>query len=397
MHRKYYNKNSDKLYVVIYKLGEGVSGVIYFSIVLNNYMKNIKLKKTNFEICAKALKIYNECSIKAYHNEIEIMQCVKDGMKCDNILYVDDYSDDYVVFDVMDINLESLFKMFKYNLPDNIVENILNQMENGVKYLHNCGRIHYDIKPENFLLGGLNDKQKSIMEYAKKYNFRLICNNDKSIIHFYNYVNKYVHGHFDGGGGSDSDDSDEDEDDDMVSDYDTDENTFISYDGEFEECYDKFCVDELCNDDFDGGSDCSEVYDVGMMEYYKNKLEGEFVVKLCDFGLMKNRERYDTCNTRCYRRPENILGGVANREDDLWALYMIRKELESHGKLYVNICEDDYYNLYNNNLIHIKMYYEKTDCVDEKIRIYDLILNSNRRDAILCDDGSFLFYRGLSK
>ena len=53
-----YNSKVDSIYIPIYKLGNGTSAEIWFSVELKNFIKNIKLSKIAVDY--KALKIFKE-------------------------------------------------------------------------------------------------------------------------------------------------------------------------------------------------------------------------------------------------------------------------------------------------------------------------------------------------
>jgi serine/threonine-protein kinase SRPK3 len=71
-------------------------------------------------------------------------------------------------------NLDGLARKGKYKngYPENIVFKFYNQIYDGLDYLHNELKIlHGDIKPDNILLKGVNNRDKILIDFYKSQNF----------------------------------------------------------------------------------------------------------------------------------------------------------------------------------------------------------------------------------
>ena len=81
------------------------------------------------------------------------------------------YDDDIVVV-VYDVAIGSLYdisKIYNKNLPNDFINKIIPQMSKSIQFLHKYDFVHTDIKPENFLLVGMNKFQSDIVSFVKKY------------------------------------------------------------------------------------------------------------------------------------------------------------------------------------------------------------------------------------
>lgn len=172
-----YDEKKDNLYVLIYKLGKGACATVWFSIELSQFMKTIKNKKIN--ISYKALKIHNPEDIDEGNLETKIEELMpKNNVDsqyinypvshfvlnletCENIMIV--------VYEVAIGSLYDISKMYDKKLPIEFIEKIIPQMMKSIKFVHDNGFIHTDVKPENFLLSGLNKFQNDIITFVKKY------------------------------------------------------------------------------------------------------------------------------------------------------------------------------------------------------------------------------------
>ena len=422
----FYNQLNDKIYLVLYKLGSGISSTVWYSIEISNYIKKLKTKE-NFEINCKALKIFNSDKKKEFKKELTLNELlIYNGIKSDYINYNEGgfINGDYMILvnDVMDVSLNELCEILNFDFNINIKNKIYDQMVQSIHYMHLCNYIHSDIKLENFLVCGLNNKQLNILNYAKKYNYSNFFKNKINKTEKTENILKSTKNHledlivnittefelFNKSDSSDSSDSsisndscDNESDEDSNNTYDindyesnssysTKASTFMSEMNEFSEKYDKFHICEIekyinkKNNEESENNSIQTQENEEMILFYRNKLNN-IDIKLSDFGLIKKPGSKDTIHPRCFRSPYNILGYVCDFRDDIWALNIIKSELFENKVLH-DICHDKNYNIYNNNLLSIKKILNKNTFIDMEI-----IKSSNRVDSILASDGSFLF------
>jgi serine/threonine-protein kinase SRPK3 len=167
-----YDEQNDNLYILIYKLGKGACATVWFSIELFKFLQTIKNKKIN--VSYKALKIHNPEDNDEGILETKIEELVpKNNIDSQYINYpISHFIIDDIVIVVYDVAIGSLYDILKLHnkkLPIEFIEKIIPQMVKSINLLHHNGYIHTDIKPENFLLSGLNFFQNDIITFVKKY------------------------------------------------------------------------------------------------------------------------------------------------------------------------------------------------------------------------------------
>ena len=170
-----YNESTDTFYILIYKLGKGGYSTVWFSLEFENFFSKIKNKKS-LKINPRALKIHNEDCYDQAMTEIEINELLIDNNKkkfphinypISNFIIDDTYV--VVVYEVAIGSLYDVMKIFNKKLPIGFVNKIIPQLIKPIDFMHKCKYIHTDIKPENYLLMGLNQQQKDILEYSNSY------------------------------------------------------------------------------------------------------------------------------------------------------------------------------------------------------------------------------------
>ena len=168
-----YDDKNDNLYILIYKLGKGACATVWFAVELAKFIENIKRHKLN--IFYKALKIHNSEDFEEGNLEIKINDMLP---KTDEDSKYINYSvshfiyDDDIVIVVYNVAIGSLYdisKIYNKNLPNNFINKIIPQMSKSIQFLHKYDFVHTDIKPENFLLVGMNKFQNDIVTFVKKY------------------------------------------------------------------------------------------------------------------------------------------------------------------------------------------------------------------------------------
>lgn len=162
-------------YNIISKIGKGA-----YSIVWLTY--NISDDKFY------ALKIQNSEDFKEGISEINILKKLPYN---DNILQLKEHfikkinSLNFICssYELCCLNLDTLIRKSDYSEGLNlvIVKKIFRQLIKGLDIIHNkCNLIHCDLKTDNILLKGINDKDKYIIELYKKHNFKNLYNEAKT-------------------------------------------------------------------------------------------------------------------------------------------------------------------------------------------------------------------------
>ena len=77
-----------------------------------------------------------------------------------------------VVYELALGSLYDILKKFNKKINHDFIIKIIPQMINSVKFVHDCGYIHTDIKPENYLLLGQTPLQKDILKWTQKYSLQ---------------------------------------------------------------------------------------------------------------------------------------------------------------------------------------------------------------------------------
>jgi serine/threonine-protein kinase SRPK3 len=302
LHDNYlYDELTDTFYILIYKLGSGSYSTVWFSLELQNFYSKIKNKK-NLKINPRALKIHNENCYGQGETEIEINKCIIDNKKkFPNINYPLSsfvYDDIYfiVVYEVAIGSLYDVLKIFDKKLPIEFVNKIIPQLIKPVEFVHKCKYIHTDIKPENYLLMGLDELQQNIIKYSTEYNLgeklkkisslkKLKCSDfrEKTILDQLNRFFKLLSKNFnlknnilklnnidDYSDNSDNDNSDNDDNDDDDNDNDDDNDDNLSI-----KSYYSMMSDEEMEEDYETVSSYDSrdnEYDIQIDNFHTNKV-----------------------------------------------------------------------------------------------------------------------------
>ena len=160
-----------KNYNIIYEIGSGAFSTVWlaFNINDNNYY---------------AIKVQNSNDYEDGQNEINILKKIGNSNEYINSLKFNFIESLFVessiekfpcsVFELCAGNLYTLGKKGKYKngYPSNIVKTIFKQLCLAVQKLHNEDKLfHGDIKPDNILVSGINNKDKKCMELYTQNNF----------------------------------------------------------------------------------------------------------------------------------------------------------------------------------------------------------------------------------
>ena len=445
-----YDELTDTFYILIYKLGSGSYSTVWFSLEFENFYSKIKNKKT-LKINPRALKIHNE----ECYEQGEIETCVNkliivDKKKSPYINYplssfVYDNTYFIVVYEVAIGSLYDVMKIFDKKLPIEFVNQIIPQLIKPIEFIHKCKYIHTDIKPENYLLMGLDQLQKDILEYSSGYNLgeklkkiyglkKLKCSDfeEKTILDQLNCFLKKVSYNYNLKNNILSDDSnDSDENNNLIYDDGEDNISIKSFysvmsDESLEEDYQTVSSYDSRDDEYDISIDNFHTEkvikilfnkDLTHNKYINNKLientnikkneqekqekkqkyilDNNFknpIVKLTDFGTMiKFGDKCGTIQTRYYRAPEIILGNKFNEKIDLWSVGCTIYEL-ALGKILFYTCKDSMINKYDVDLINIRMMFEKIE-PEQKNILFEMIKKSKRKDNFINNNNCLNFFK----
>jgi len=447
-----YDGLTDTFYILIYKLGSGSYSTVWFSLEFLNFFSKIKNKKT-LKINPRALKIHNEEDYEQGETEMDVNKyLISDKKKSPYINYPLSsfvHGDIYfiVVYEVAIGSLYDVMKIFDKKLPIEFVNKIIPQLIKPIEFIHKCKHIHTDIKPENYLLMGLDQLQKDIVEYSTKYNLgeklkkiyglkKLRCADfeDKSILDQLNCFLKKVSHNYDLKNNILSEDSNNSDENNSNNNYDIngdnisiksfysvmsdeqfeeDYQTVSSYDSrdnEYVKSIDNFHTEKvikiLFNKDMvnDKNNKFIEkiIFKKEQEKYEQEKkqksiLENFFknpIVKLTDFGTMINfKDVCGTIQTRYYRAPEIILGNKFNEKIDLWSLGCTIYELAT-GKILFYTCKDSLINKYDVDLINIRMIFDKIE-PEQKNILFRMIKKSKRKNNFINNDNCLNFFKSI--
>lgn len=385
-----YDEKNDYLYILLYKLGSGSYATVWFSIEIKSFYKNLKTNNMNKDIFGyKALKIHNEEDYDEGILETTIKnKLILNNKKCDYINYPTSYfiHDDSIVIVVYNVAFGSLYdlmKKYNYKYTPDIIDKIMPQLVESIKFVHECGYIHTDIKPENFLIAGTNKLQNEIQEYVKNYNlikkiynvfkrsmkiddvleaiepviFKFI--KDIGTVHDM-IVNICPEDEGDDGDGEGGSEGEGDGDGGSISSIDTNCSSYNSVADMYDHYYDKFHVDELLQKlgagDGDGNGTGGE--EGGEEEGADGEVwDGEIgAILLTDFGLMIHQNtKNKTVSSRYYRAPEVVLGLPFDKTIDFFALGCTLYELEK-GDMLLDVEGCTKRRVYDKDTVHLSFF-----------------------------------------
>lgn len=172
-------------YDLVEKIGSGAFGSIYKG-------RNVR---TNDQVAIKVEPLKHETNL--LKNEARIYQYLKGGIGIPQVKWfgVDD-ANNYMVINLLGESLQHNINTYgSFSLLDSISIGI--QMVERIEYVHKCGLIHRDVKPDNFLFG-LDEQRERL--YIIDFGFCKKCNNPEthpkkmtSILGTPNYISISVH------------------------------------------------------------------------------------------------------------------------------------------------------------------------------------------------------------
>jgi serine/threonine protein kinase len=435
-----YDEKNDNLYLLIYKLGKGSYATVWFSIQLKGFVNNIKTKK-KIDLHHYALKIHNEEDYDEGMLETKIDSYLSLNGKRSNLInypkshFVYDESIVIVVYETALCSLYDFHKIYKRNFEEEFVDKITPLLRESINFVHDCGFIHADIKPENYLLMGTNKLQNDIYNDILKFNIMSkisIINilkkkiNYENIIQIFKPVLKQLlleltssfnlsdnllydeddSEHTDestSSSKSSSYETSQDNDDYSYEEsefYNTDCESYNSSENEFTKKYDKFHTNKILYEYYREDNKSDEEKQNNNDENYefiKKYLENP-IIKLTDFGLMqKQTDKCRTIQTRYYRAPEVLLGCKYDKNIDFWSLTCTIYELIT-GKILFDVEKNIFNKKIDKDVIQIKLILEylKDHDLDAYWRVYTLIQEKAPRfGAFLNKDGCLKQFRKL--
>ena len=133
------------------KIGQGKHGICY----LATYIEK-KSKKSPIKCAVKILKPKNSIDMESFEKNLkrEIFN-MKKCKSCENIVRIIDCEEQedshYIFLEYCDQKLTDLIEM-REKIKTKVLEDIIYEILNGIKFMHDNGIIHRDIKPDNILL-----------------------------------------------------------------------------------------------------------------------------------------------------------------------------------------------------------------------------------------------------
>jgi serine/threonine-protein kinase SRPK3 len=162
-------------YNIIYEIGRGSYSIVWLAYNINNQK-------------FYALKVQNPTEYKEGLNEIQFVKKLPTNPPVFNNLYeyfienIDEKKYICSVWHLHSGNLDSLIRKgdFKNGLPIHLVESIMKQLIDALNILHNNFKVfHGDIKTDNILVKGLNQRDEFIINEYTKENFNEKYSNEK--------------------------------------------------------------------------------------------------------------------------------------------------------------------------------------------------------------------------
>ena len=450
-----YDEKIDSLYILTYKLGRGSFAIVWFAIEFKNFIRDINSKKIN--IGYKALKIHFDNDYEQGIIETRILEdLLLLNSKSKYINYPSSFFilNETIVIVVYEVAIGSLYdvlKLFNKTLPNDFVLKCIPQMIESIKFLHMCGFTHTDIKPENYLLKGINKLQNDIVEFIKKYDFvsKLNIQNKNKIktdniqkklyepiyqlindisLEFNLIDNIIVPNNSESESESESDESDESDESaeseesnnsdskKIYSDYlldssdnssdsadssdsDNSDSSYMSSKNEYNKLYDKFnikkilkSVKNISENHID--SEDSDNLDQDELKFIEKYILNPEVI-LTDFGLIaKTNTIKKTVQTRYYRAPEILLGYEFNQQIDLWSLGCTIYELAT-GKILIYLEKDNLLEKYDRDMVNIILMLELLD-EQSRFDLIQMIEKSNRRDYFINKDKTIKYLKTIN-
>ncbi len=194
---KYKNHNNNNLvsneYEIIKKLGSGSFGEVYLTKILSSGQL-VASKIEEKESDKKSSKIIDEYKI---YKKLELKGLKKGIPKIYSIYETPKFN--VLVMELLGENLDTIFSSFNKKFNLGTVLKLGYELINLIEKVHNCGFIHRDIKPNNFMFG-VGDKKYElfILDFglSKKFyknNKHIEYKTNKSLVGTARYTSLNIH------------------------------------------------------------------------------------------------------------------------------------------------------------------------------------------------------------
>lgn len=351
------------IYMTLYKFGDSD---VYYGL-------NFDCTKNKNAVTDIVIKIYYKNS-NGYKNESKISNILKiNGKLSEHINYPlksFNFEDMYIVlYNPCLMSLDDFCDENREFLTEEFNDKVIYQMKESINFIHNCDYIHTDIRLDNFLICGKNELNERVLKYIQSYDIstfykelkkykiikskNIVDNLDDFFVKLHNNITKKFDFIDD-----DYDDEEETCDTNSIDDYIDNSSceTFESEYSEYEEEYDMFHMDKICEKNID----------IKKENNIKKNIYSEIIknpkILLHDFELMDKKNSFVTCGNINYRSLDNLLGYGSTKKCDIYALNLSIYKL-LHGRLKYKIYDDNEYSL-----------------VDNPILLYRNFLNSNNNN-----------------
>jgi serine/threonine protein kinase len=183
------NKKKEYVYddfILIKKLGSGSFGVVYLAIDKYDNKYALKIENKKKSTLKKEYKIYQK--LHKYKKDLSIPKVTA---------YIETSKDNIMVMELLSHSLDYLFEKTNNFFKINTVLKLGIDIINIIKDIHDCGYIHRDVKPDNFMIGR-DKKSLYIMDFglSKKYienNQHIKYTTERSLVGTARYTSIHVH------------------------------------------------------------------------------------------------------------------------------------------------------------------------------------------------------------
>ena len=349
---EHYGSVLDGRYILLHKIGIGAYSSVWLGYYINDPNK----------IYYYALKVQLQEDYEDGISEATILKKIKNLNNpyllnmVESFIYnpPDNPHDDPCVVMVLELFACSVYQLlrrgdYKNGLPADVVLKIIEQTSKGLKGLHELGLVHTDIKPENILIKGKENKISLIINEVNKYNisemYINICKLKKTTT-----KSKKAKAE-----------------------------TKLIIKNKVIEIMDEIInkIDEQLFHDID--SDDSSRSAMNLIDFDINNIE----IVLADFGTIfkKNEIDNEIIQTRYYRAPEVILQCGTDEKCDIWSLGCVLYELLTGDILFDPHKTDDHSVDFN----HVYTLYQLCGDIPDW-----MIVNSSRKNEFFDKKNKFI-------
>ena len=168
-------------YKLLEKVGDGTYGQVFKGIEIEKdelvAIKKLKHKIFTWKDCLDLPEVKALSKLNNHKNIIKLREVIREAS-----------SEVYLIFDYCDLNLYEYIEKNRRNkriIPESTGKKIIEQIVNGLDYVHCNGYIHRDLKPENVLLSFENDIiNVKIADFGLAKETSLLYNKQNSYNHY---------------------------------------------------------------------------------------------------------------------------------------------------------------------------------------------------------------------